>query len=209
MPRVLKRIRRRRSPEVARAEILAAAQRVFADHQPQAVGLKDIAKAAGISHGLVTHYFGTYAGLIDAVLQQRVIELREATIARLRELGRDVDPTELLAQLFRTLEDPVHVRLARWTLAQERPDSAFLLRDQGMRMVVDQLIASHRPDASAAVRDAIEVGLLTAVSAAFGYALAKPALVAGLGRAPSPALDAAVLATLGGMLRAYLAAHLD
>ncbi|HZJ68032.1 MAG TPA: helix-turn-helix domain-containing protein [Kofleriaceae bacterium] len=46
----------RRSPEEARTHILDAADAVFRDHLPDAVGLREIAVAAGVSHGLVTHY---------------------------------------------------------------------------------------------------------------------------------------------------------
>ena len=65
-----RRPRRRRAPEVARQELLAAAERVFGRAQPDEVGLKEVAREAGVSHALVTHYFGTYAGLIEAALER-------------------------------------------------------------------------------------------------------------------------------------------
>src|SRR5512146_3346240 len=79
--------RRRRSPEVARQELLDAAERLFAKDRPDDVGLKDIAREAGTSHALITHYFGTYAGLVEAVLQRRLQRLREQMAARLVEAG--------------------------------------------------------------------------------------------------------------------------
>src|SRR5215813_12722092 len=77
--------RRRRPPELARQEILDAAERVFAGFQPDQVGLKEVAREAGVSHALITHYFGTYAGLIDAALERRTRATRESILARLRE----------------------------------------------------------------------------------------------------------------------------
>src|SRR4051812_9604337 len=71
--------RRRRSPDVARQELLDAAERVFSDERPDDVGLKEIAREAGTSHALITHYFGTYGGLVEAVLQRRLLRLRETT----------------------------------------------------------------------------------------------------------------------------------
>ena len=67
MPRPRKQIarraaaapRRRRPPELARQEIVDAAERVFAASQPDQVGLKEVAREAGVSHALITHYFGT------------------------------------------------------------------------------------------------------------------------------------------------------
>src|SRR6185503_18656066 len=79
--------RRRRSPEIARQEILDAAERVFTAFQPDQVGLKEVAREAGVSHALITHYFGTYAGLIEAALERRLRTLRETTLNRLREAG--------------------------------------------------------------------------------------------------------------------------
>ncbi|HEY5935864.1 MAG TPA: TetR family transcriptional regulator, partial [Kofleriaceae bacterium] len=129
--------RRRRSPEQAREELLDAAERVFVEFQPDQVGLKDVAREAGVSHALITHYFGTYAGLIEAALERRVRGLRESTLARLREAGALSRPNELLAALFRALADPVHLRLSKWMMASERPNAAqaFALRDQGLRLV--------------------------------------------------------------------------
>jgi AcrR family transcriptional regulator len=61
----------RRTPEEARTLILDAADSVFREHLPDVVGLKDVARAAGVSHALVTHYFGTYAGLVAACSRRR------------------------------------------------------------------------------------------------------------------------------------------
>src|SRR3954471_17339397 len=120
--RVVKRAklpRRRRTPDEARLEILDAAERVFTEFQPDQVGLKDVAREAGVSHALITHYFGTYAGLIEAALERRIRGLRESLLSRLRESGALHRPGEMIAMLFRALEDPVHLRLVRWLLASE------------------------------------------------------------------------------------------
>ena len=106
-------VRRRRPPEVARQEILDAAERVFVEFQPDQVGLKEVAREAGVSHALITHYFGTYAGLIEAALERRLRALREAALSRLREAGALSRPGELLGLMFDALEDPVHLRLMR------------------------------------------------------------------------------------------------
>src|SRR5215475_6575349 len=97
--------RRRRSPERARQEILDAAERVFARSQPDQVGLKEVAREAGVSHALITHYFGTYAGLLEAALERRIRALRETMLSRLRVAGALHRPGELLGLLFQALED--------------------------------------------------------------------------------------------------------
>lgn len=202
--------RRRRSPEEARLEILDAADRVFAEFQPDQVGLKDVGREAGVSHALITHYFGTFAGLIEAALERRIRALRETMLDRLREAGALARPSELIGILFDSLQDPIHLRLIRWLLASERPSAshAFGLQAQGMQVIALQVATALDPKPTATMIAKIELALLTAVSAAYGYALAKYALVGGLGRQPSAALDAEVQQTLAAMLQAHIRAEL-
>jgi AcrR family transcriptional regulator len=200
--------RRRRAPEVARQEILDAAERVFVEFQPDQVGLKDVAREAGVSHALITHYFGTYAGLIEAALERRIRTLREGMLERLRAAGALSRPGELLEILFRALEDPIHLRLTRWMLASERPSAAhaFALRDHGLTLVAHQVAATLEARPSRELIAKLELALATAVAAAYGYAIGKYALAGALGREVSRELDAEIQRTLGDMLQAYLRA---
>jgi AcrR family transcriptional regulator len=50
-----------------RAQIMAAALRVFADRDASDVAFEQIADAAGVSRALVYNYFGDRAGLLEAV----------------------------------------------------------------------------------------------------------------------------------------------
>lgn len=202
--------RRRRSPEEARLEILDAADRVFIEFQPDQVGLKDVGREAGVSHALITHYFGTYAGLIEAALERRIRALRETMMERLRHAGALARPSELIGILFTALEDPVHLRLMRWLLASERPSAmyAFGLQAQGLQVISLQVATALDPAPSPAMINKVELALLTAVSAAYGYALAKYALVGGLGREASAELDAEVQKTLAAMVQAHIRAEL-
>lgn len=202
--------RRRRSPEEARLEILDAADRVFVEFQPDQVGLKDVGREAGVSHALITHYFGTFAGLIEAALERRIRALRETMMDKLRQAGALARPSELIGILFTALQDPVHLRLMRWLLASERPSAAYAfgLQAQGLQVISLQVATALDPAPSPAMIDKIELALLTAVSAAYGYALAKYALVGGLGRQASAELDAEVQKTLAAMVQAHIRAEL-
>jgi AcrR family transcriptional regulator len=202
--------RRRRAPDVARQEILDAAERVFRESQPDQVGLKEVAREAGVSHALITHYFGTYAGLIEAALERRIRTFREGMLERLRGPGTLARPGELIALLFRALEDPVHLRLTRWLLASERPAAAhaFALRNQGIQLIAHQVASALAAHPGRELIGKIELAIVTAVAAAYGYAIGKHALVGALGREASPELDAEVQRTLGEMLQAHLAAEL-
>lgn len=208
--RAATRRRRRRPPEIARQEILDAADRVFGDSQPDQVGLKEVAREAGVSHALITHYFGTYAGLIEATLERRLRALRETMLSRLREAGALHRPGELLGLLFQALEDPVHLRLLRWLMTSERPAAAnaFGLHDQGLATIAGEVARALDPRPSAALIREIELTLLTAVSAAYGYAIGKHALVGALGREPSSELDDQVRETLAVMVQSHIRAAL-
>lgn len=200
------RVRRRRAPEEARRELLDAAERVFVEFQPDQVGLKDIAREAGVSHALITHYFGTYAGLIEAALERRLRALREVMLERLKVAGALARPDELIALLFQTLENPVHLRLMRWLLASERPSAAnaFGLQAHGLQIVAHQVATALDSSPSPELIAKVEIALLTAVSAVYGYALGKYALAGALGRAASGALDAEVQRTLAAMVRSHI-----
>jgi AcrR family transcriptional regulator len=68
-------------------------------------------RAAGVSHALVTYYFGTYDALVDAVVERRFVALREGVPrGLLRVVGEGGDPLAILAEhrkaLARTAADP-------------------------------------------------------------------------------------------------------
>lgn len=200
----MKTPRRRRTPEAARGEILDAAERVLSTRAPDAVGLAEVAGAAGVSLALVSHYFGTYVGVVDAVLERRRAAVRAAVLARLARADEpDVD--ELLGALFEALSDRAFVRLSLWALAAERPSAseAFPVGAQGLRMLADGF-AERLGDRSAATRRRIEQALVIAGSAAWGYVVARDGWLGALGHAPSPTFDRGVRKALGAMLRAHV-----
>ena len=202
--------RRRRDPETARAEILDAAERLLAESPPDAVGLKNVAEAAGVSHALVSHYFGTYGELVESVLVRRIRRMRQETLAKVAVPGAFADTGELLDVLFEMLEDPLYVRLSMWALAAERPlgPDSFPFREQGMRIVADAVTARilhDRPDLEPkALRERVELALCIANSSAYGYTVGKEAWLGALARQPSAAFDEALRRALAGMLQHFV-----
>lgn len=186
--------------------MLDAAERVFAGAQPDRVGLKEVAREAGVSHALITHYFGTYHGLVEAALERRIRKLRESMLVRLQDAGAVERPEELLAMLFDALADPVHLRLTRWMFASERPSASytFAFRERGLQLMSQQIANALVVRPSKALVDKLEMAMLAAVSAAYGYAMGKYALASALGREATPELDRAVQKTIAEMLRAHL-----
>src|SRR5262249_38402902 len=133
--------RARRAPEEARRLILDAAERVFAARGPDAAGLKDVAREAGVSHALVSHYFGTFGGLAAATLDRRAAAARETIFADLARTAGEPDPAALLERLWSWVSDPLTLKLAAWTWLSGRSDdhAFFPARVQGLRLVADAL----------------------------------------------------------------------
>jgi AcrR family transcriptional regulator len=70
----------RLSPDQRREQILDAANALFAERAYEDVSIEDIARAAGVTRGLVHHYFGgrkdVYVGLLERLGAQREERLR-------------------------------------------------------------------------------------------------------------------------------------
>ena len=83
----------RLDPSQRREQILDAANALFAERPYEEVSIEDIAGSAGVSRGLVHHYFGgrkeVYIGLIERLGAQREEELRppRGRSARARLIG--------------------------------------------------------------------------------------------------------------------------
>lgn len=200
------RKRVRRSPEEARTLILDAADAVFREHLPDAVGLKEVAKAAGVSHALVTHYFGTYANLVEAALERRFRRLRESLVGHLvGVLEAEGDVGEVLATyraaIAKNALDPVTMRLATWALMSGRvaQDDFFSHRMRGLQFLADAL-----GERSKVPREDLEFMLIASFAMTVGWTIAGNAISGALGKKKDAAQDAAFESRVASMLDAYL-----
>jgi AcrR family transcriptional regulator len=197
--------RRRRTPEEAREEILQAAEPLLVQQGPDRVGLQAVARAAGVSHALVTHYFGTYEALVGEVLQRRNQLVLEEFQRRLMEAEVSLGAGELLERFFAILQQEGLTRLIAWALLSGRAEHLPLARAQGLRVLVDALefqagrvaAAQGRPPPS---RETLEMTLLAGVCASQWFVLAREALLPALGRTADAAADARFREVLATML---------
>jgi AcrR family transcriptional regulator len=202
MPAKRSKPRVRRSPEDARSHILDAADAVFRDHLPDAVGLREIAAAAGVSHGLVTHYFATYDGLVSAVIARRLDAARTAAFAHLAQMTFAADEAPLLSVLVDLLEDRTLVRLVVWSFLTGRGGD-IVGRDGQVGRLIDGMAARLVAAGTPIPRDRLELAAMVALAAVTGWAVLGQALDRAFGRAAP--VDLAVLRTeLQRMLRAYV-----
>jgi AcrR family transcriptional regulator len=74
-----------------RHKVLDTAERLFATKGVNAVSLRDINTAAGVSQGVLHYHFGGRDGLLKAILERRLPALaqeRQAMLQRLLDAGR-------------------------------------------------------------------------------------------------------------------------
>ena len=193
--------RKRRSPEEARRVILDAAQSLIAARGPDAVGLKDVAKAAGVSHALVTHYFGTYEGLVEEALVDHLQRQREEGLERIRAVA---DPQAWLAMGFEHFSHPLSVRLLVWALLTGRleREDFVIFRTRGLAATVDALEDYLRAAGRVVDRDELERNVLVGLSAVIGYSLGRKPLWGSLGKRANAQRDEEIRAHLTRMLLA-------
>lgn len=196
----------RRDPQEAKELILDAADRVFATKLPDVAGLKDVAKAAGVTHGLVTHYFGTYDALVEATLERRFTKLRAHLLPMMVKLvAEEADVRKMLDAHRRAVagvvEDPAMVRLGIWAAMSGRASAAdfFPHRMQGLKLLADALESRSK-----ARREDLEIALVTSFALAVVWKAAGPAIAGAMGKTPSKGLDAWFEARTADMLDAYL-----
>lgn len=196
----------RRTPEEARTLILDAAEEVFARFMPAEVGLREVAEAAGVTHGLVTHYFGTYDALVAATLARRLDAARDQVLTKLISAAFGPEELPLIDSLIELAHDPLTMRLLTWSLVSGRTDSSLALpgASGGLSIVVDGIIARiERLGHPAPPRARVEFAAMAALAMALGFGIAGPAMQAAIGGKPAYDRER-VQAELKRMVRGYV-----
>lgn len=198
-------MRVRRRPEDARAHILAHVSEVFAHKLPDAVGVRELAASAGVSHALITHYFQSYDNLIREVIATRLGALRELAFARLAGATFGMHDAPLLDVLLDFSEDRALVRLMMWAMLAGRSELVMGASGQLAR-IVDALHARLAATGAAVARDRLEFSVAAAISMVLGWSVASGALEHNLDRADRPIERPELRRELERMIRAYVVA---
>ena len=162
--------RQRRTPEEARRLILETAQALIASTGPEGLRLQDIAAAAGISHPLILHHFGSREGLVRALTRQAVAELRDKLVATMESSEYSVE--QQLDRVFDAFRDGLAQRLA-W-LATVDPGGGTEGTQMIMRDIADKLHARRiaaAPRGAAITRGDTDALIHLVATVAFGDAL--------------------------------------
>jgi TetR/AcrR family transcriptional regulator, repressor for neighboring sulfatase len=190
----------RRSPEDARRLILDTAQVLVARTGPEGLRLQDIAAAAGISHPLILHHFGSRAGLVRALARRATGELRDRLIAAMS--ASDYSLEEQIDRVFEALRGGLAQILA-WLAATE-PDGGESGETMIMREIIDTMharrMAITAPGATVSREDTEWAAFLVTV-AAFGDALYGAPLRRSAGLPDTNDTDRRFRAWLAALLR--------
>jgi TetR/AcrR family transcriptional regulator, repressor for neighboring sulfatase len=168
MAETVKRVRR--TPDETRRLILDAAQAAIARTGPEGLRLHDIAAAAGISHPLILHHFGSRAGLVRALTREAIAEFKDKLVAAMTE--RDYSIEQQLDRVFDAFRDGLAQRLA-WLTTIDPGDRAEQT-EMIMRDIADNLHArriSTSPPGAAVERSDTDALVHLVATAAFGDAL--------------------------------------
>ena len=98
---------RKNIPEKRREQLISAAFETISEVGLAGVTLSQVAKEAGMSTGIVSHYFGDKNGLLQATMRRILRDLHQATLACRARAGADVE-----SQLFAIIDgnfDPSQV----------------------------------------------------------------------------------------------------
>lgn len=144
-----------------RLHIAGALLRVIAREGLEAVSLRHVAAEAGVTSGMVQHYFPSRAAMMDYAMRAAAARYEDRVTARLAELGSDPAPVEVLLTLLTMLiptdeaeGDDGQVGLAFQAYSANHPEAADYL-EQGnasLRKHLADLLraAGHAGDATAA-----------------------------------------------------------
>jgi len=168
---------RRRDREQTIKQILDAAEDLLDRKGPDGFGLAELGREAGVSFGLIHHYFGGKEGLLKAVLR-RTLKGLGREIRALQQDGRYGDPeSPVVVAAFDTFtRRPGVPRMVAWGLLTGLLDADDLAnefstdRDAVAEMLEVQRAALPEP----ATLEEAAMGLALMLSTILGFNLLRP-----------------------------------
>lgn len=126
----------RRAPERSRQLSLDAAHKLLIKAGPTAVTLKSVAKATGMTHGNITHHFGSVTALHAALISRMAEELSaQANEAVMRLRLGEIGAPDVVDLVFAAFVDTGCGRLIGWLSATGEQDALSPVFDALSRSV--------------------------------------------------------------------------
>jgi AcrR family transcriptional regulator len=203
-PKPPRRLRRDEQQRHIRAQLLDAAERVFARHGYQGATIDAIAAEAGYSHGAIYSNFNGKEDLFLVLVEERV----DARLARVyeaadAELSRGATPLEAARRFVAMLQQEQHTYLLMvdfWNQAVREPKAAarFAERHARLRALIGRIVEGIARDTGAELavqRDQAATALIALVNGLTIERLADPAA------APDELFAHAIAAVVRGFSR--------
>jgi TetR/AcrR family transcriptional regulator, repressor for neighboring sulfatase len=194
--------RQRRTPEEARRLILQTAQELIASTGPEGLRLQDIAAAAGISHPLILHHFGSREGLVRALTREAAAELRDKLVTAMA--SGDYTLEQQLDRVFDAFRDGLAQRLV-W-LATVDPGGGTEGNQMIMRDIADTLHdrrTATAPPGTRITREDTDALIHLVATAALGDALYGAQLRCSAGLPATSEADRQFRQWLAALIRAH------
>jgi AcrR family transcriptional regulator len=136
-------VRRRRAPEEVRAEALAVARRLLLEQGPEAITLKAVGDALGMTHANLIHHFGSADRLQGELMRSMVDDLAVALVALVEEVQRGhIDDRAVVEAVFDAFDQGGAGRLAAW-IALSKDDALFDAFRPAVAMLAKALADRH------------------------------------------------------------------
>ena len=175
--------RRRRQPDELRDEAIFAARGILVSEGPGAITLQAVAAALGMTHGSITHHFGTAANLqaavADGLIKQLLNDVRTGTSALKSGV---ISESDLVDLVFDTFEQTGVGKLIGWLSASQSPLLQPLL-ERFARLSSE--IATDRQEGSAFSEAELPMIIESIVTPALSSSLIGPGLLQALGLSPA------------------------
>lgn len=145
--------RERKEPQVRRAELVAAATELFAEHGVADTAVSDIVKAAGVAQGTFYLYFDSKDAIVCAVVEHLIDGMVQRIQSRLGDpAGSALEKLEsMAAALLEVSDEPYEIELMA---IFHRPDNRAI-HDRVAREIVPRLM----PYLSAIIRQGVDEGV--------------------------------------------------
>jgi AcrR family transcriptional regulator len=107
--------RQRRTPDAVRAAALQTARELLVELGPEAITLPAIARQLGMTHGNITHHFGSVGALHAALVDQMAHELTHAVNVVVMQLrDEEAEATQVVDALFEAFSRNGAGRFISW-----------------------------------------------------------------------------------------------
>jgi len=129
-------VRRRRSPDEARAQALVSARKLLIAGGPNSLTLQAVAQDIGVTHGTLIHHFGSAAELQSALMGAMVRDLAtalESAVAHVRSDARA--PRTVVDIVFTAFDEGGAGHLAAWIALSNRYEHLEPVREAVVDLV--------------------------------------------------------------------------